>query len=221
MPGENMANVKKGDLVKLDYTGRMAKTGQVFDTTDEAIAKKAGIWESSSLYGPKHALFGSGAIIQGMEEAVLQAQLGKAEDFAIEPKKAFGERSSELVRLIPEKEFHKQQVQPAPGMILTLDGAIARVKSVTSGRVVIDYNHPLAGEQVIYSIKVHEVITDDKKKIEAILSANALAGDIAQSSGAGNGGAFTVTLKGVPSEKFEAAKRTISAVVPGTEVKSG
>ena len=214
-----MANVKKGDLVKLEYTGRMAKTGQIFDTTDEAIAKKAGIWESSSLYGPKHALFGSGAIIPGMEEAVLQAQLGKAEDFVIEPKKAFGERDTELVRLIPEKEFRKQDVQPVPGMILTLDGAIARVKSVTSGRVVIDYNHPLAGEQVIYSIKVHEVITDDKKKIEAILSANALAGDIAQSASAGNGGKFTVTLKGVPAEKFEAAKRTISAVVPGTEVK--
>ena len=215
-----MANVKKGDLVKLEYTGRMAKTGQIFDTTDEAIAKQAGIWESSSIYGPKHALFGSGAIIPGMEEAVLQSQLGKSEDFAIEPKLAFGERSSELVRLIPEKEFRKQSVQPAPGMIVTLDGAIARVKSVTSGRVVIDYNHPLAGEQVIYSIKVHEVITDDKKKIEAILSANSLSGDISQAPGAGNGGKFTVTLKGVPSEKLEAAKRTIAAVVPGAEVKS-
>ncbi len=215
-----MANVKKGDLVKLDYTGRMAKTGQIFDTTDEAIAKKAGIWESSSIYGPKHALFGSGAIIPGMEEAILQSQLGKSEDFAIEPQKAFGERSSELVRLIPEKEFAKQQVQPQPGMILSLDNAIARVKSVTSGRVVIDYNHPLAGEQVIYSIKVHEVITDDKKKIEAILSSNSLAGDIAQAPGAGNNGKFTVTLKGVPSEKFEAAARTIAAVVPGTEIKS-
>jgi FKBP-type peptidyl-prolyl cis-trans isomerase SlyD len=215
-----MANVKKGDLVKLEYTGRLAKTGQVFDTTDESIAKKAGIWESSSIYGPKHALFGSGAIIPGMEEAVLQSQLGKSEDFVIEPKKAFGQREPDLVRLIPEKEFHKQSVQPAPGMILTLDGAIARVKSVTSGRVVIDYNHPLAGEQVVYSIKVMEVITDDRKKIEAILSANALSGDISPAAGAGSGGKFTVTLKGVPSEKFEAAKRTISAVVPGTEVKS-
>ena len=215
-----MANVKKGDLVKLDYTGRMAKTGQIFDTTDEAIAKKAGIWESSAIYGPKHALFGSGAIIPGMEEAIIQSQLGKTEDFAIEPQKAFGERSGELVRLIPEKEFAKQQVQPQPGMILSLDNAIARVKSVTSGRVVIDYNHPLAGEQVIYSIKVHEVITDDKKKIEAILSSNSLAGDIAQAPGAGSNGKFTVTLKGVPAEKFEAAARTIAAVVPGTEVKS-
>ena len=214
--GENMANVKKGDLVKLEYTGRLVKTGQIFDTTDEAIAKQAGIWESSAIYGPKHALFGSGAIIPGMEDAVLHSQLGKSEDFVIEPKQAFGERDNELVRMIAEKEFRKQQVQPAPGMLLTLDGAIARVKSVTSGRVVIDYNHPLAGEQVVYSIQVHEVITDDKKKIEAILSSNSLAGDISQ----GNGRALTVTLKGVPAEKLEAARRTISAVVPGTEVKS-
>ncbi|MFA5930476.1 MAG: peptidylprolyl isomerase [Candidatus Micrarchaeia archaeon] len=212
-----MANVKKGDLVKLEYTGRLAKTGQVFDTTDESIAKKAGIWESSAIYGPKHALFGSGAIIPGMEEAVLQSQIGKTEDFVIEPKQAFGERDNELVRMIPEKEFFKNQVRPSQGMVVTLDGAIARVKSVTSGRVVIDYNHPLAGEQVVYSIRVHEVITDDKRKIEAILSANALAGDIAQ----GQGGKFTITLKGVPSEKLEAARRTISAVVPGAEVKSG
>ncbi len=213
-----MANVKKGDLVKLDYTGRLAKNGQVFDTTDESIARQAGIWESSSIYGPKHALFGSGAIIQGMEEAVLQSQIGKSEDFAIEPKKAFGKREADLVRMMPEKEFRKQQVQPIVGMLLTLDGAIARVKSVTSGRVVIDYNHPLAGERVIYSIKVHEVITDDRKKIEAVLSSNALSGEISQA--AGNGGKFTVTLKGVPAEKLESAKRTIEAVAPGTEVKS-
>ena len=211
-----MANAKKGDLVKLEYTGRLAKTGQIFDTTDEAIAKQKGIWESSGTYGPKHALFGSGAIIPGMEEAVLQSQLGKTEDFVIEPKKAFGERDSALVRMIAEKEFFKQQVQPQPGMIVTLDGAIARVKSVTSGRVVIDYNHPLAGENVVYSIKVHEIITDDRKKIEAILSSNALSGDIAQ----GASGKFTVILKGVPAEKLEAARRTISTVVPGTEVKS-
>ena len=211
-----MANVKKGDLVKMEYTGRLASTGAVFDTTDESVARKAGIWESSNSYGPKHALFGTGAIIEGMEEAILACQVGKGEDFAIGPKKAFGERDNSLVRMIPEKEFHKQQVRPAPGMIVSLDGTIARVKSVTSGRVVIDYNHPLAGEQVIYSIKVHEIISDSKKKLEAVLSSNSLQGDIAQN----NGGALAVTLKGLQPEKFESAKRTIQSVVPGTEVKS-
>ena len=121
-----MANVKKGDLVKMEYTGRLASTGAVFDTTDESVARKAGIWESSNSYGPKHALFGTGAIIEGMEEAILACQVGKGEDFAIGPKKAFGERDNSLVRMIPEKEFLKQQVRPAPGMIVSLVGTIAR-----------------------------------------------------------------------------------------------
>lgn len=211
-----MASVKKGDVVRLEYTGRMAKTGQAFDTTDEAIAKQYGLWESSAIYGPRYAVFGSGTIIPGMEEAILQCQVGKGEDFAIEPKKAFGERDSELVRMIAEKEFHKNQVRPAPGMMVTLDGAIARVKSVTSGRVVVDFNHPLAGEQVIYSIKVHEVICDDARRAEALLSSLGVKGTVSSSAGK-----IIVTLeKGTDAQKAESAKRTIAAVVPSAEVKS-
>ncbi|MFA6214329.1 MAG: peptidylprolyl isomerase [Candidatus Micrarchaeia archaeon] len=212
-----MANAKKGDLVKLEYTGRLASTGQVFDTTDEGVAKKAGIWESSAIYGPKHALFGSGAIIAGMEEAILQSQPGKGEDFVIEPEKAFGQREPDLVRMMPEKEFKKQDVRPSAGMVVSLDNALARVKSVTSGRVMVDFNHPLAGESVVYSIKVHEVITDDRKKIEAILSSNRLTGDISQDAK----GKFTVALKGADKDKADGVARILSSVVPGTEIKSG
>lgn len=210
-----MASVKKGDIVKLDYTGRMAKTGQIFDTTDEAIAKQAGLWESSSSYGPKFAVFGSGTIIPGMEEAILQCQVGRGEDFLIEPKKAFGEKDQGLMRMIAEKEFHKNEVRPMPGMIVSMDNALARVKSVTSGRVVIDFNHPLAGEQVVYSIKVHEIITDDARRAEALLASLGVKGKVSAT-----GGKISVALeKGTPKEKADAAKNTISAVVAKAEVK--
>ncbi len=212
-----MANAKKGDIVKLEYTGRTAKTSQIFDTTDESIAKKAGIWESSGTYGPKYAVFGSGAIISGMEEAILKSPIGKSEDFAIEPGKAFGERDNALVRMIAEKEFHKNEVRPAPGMMVTLDGAIARVKSVTSGRVVLDFNHPLAGERVVYSIKVHEVISDDAKRAEALLASLGVKGTVSS-----EGGKLIVTLdKATDAKKAESAKRTIAAVVETAEVKEG
>lgn len=212
-----MANVKKGDVVRLEYTGRMAKTGQVFDTTDESIARKAGIWESSEIYGPKYAVFGFGTIMKGMEEAIGQSQIGKGEDFVIEPEKAFGKRENALVRMIAEKEFHKNNVQPQAGMTVTLDGAIARVKSVTSGRVVIDFNHPLAGERVIYSVKLHEVITDDAKRAEALLASLGVKGRVSAVAGA-----TVVTLeKGADAKKAEAAKRTITAVVSGAQVREG
>jgi FKBP-type peptidyl-prolyl cis-trans isomerase SlyD len=212
-----MASVKKGDVVRLEYTGRMLKTGQVFDTTDESIAKKAGIWEPSEIYGPKRAVFGFGTIMPGMEEAILQSQLGKGEDFVIEPEKAFGARESALVRLISEKEFHKNNVKPLAGMMVTLDGAIARIKSVTSGRVVLDFNHPLAGERVIYSVRVHEIISDDARRAEALLASLGVKGKVSVVAG----GILVLLENGTDAKKAEAAKRTIKAVVEGAEVKQG
>ena len=47
-----MVNVKKGDFVRLEYVGRVEGSGMIFDTTDESIARKAGIYEPSAMYGP-------------------------------------------------------------------------------------------------------------------------------------------------------------------------
>jgi FKBP-type peptidyl-prolyl cis-trans isomerase SlyD len=210
-----MVNAKKGDIVRLEYTGRLAKDDSVFDTTDEATAKKAGLHEGSYAYGPRYAVFGSGMMIPGMEEAILQSQVGKGEDFLIEPKKAFGEKDPNLIRMIAEKEFHKNSVRPLPGMTVTLDDALARVKSVTSGRVVVDFNHPLCGENVVYTIKVHEIITDDAKRAEALLSSLGVKGAVNS-----DGGKISVSLgKSTTPEKAETAKRAIESVVAGAKVR--
>lgn len=208
-----MVDVKKGDLVRMEYTGRVASTGQVFDTTDGLLAREAGIFEKSESYGPKLALFGQNAIMRGMEEAIASSQIGKKEEFLISPDKAFGNKQPELTRVLSEKEFAKQGVQPIQGMLVTLDGKPARIKSVTSGRVVVDFNHPLAGESVLYSLKVIEVIPDPGKKIGAILGSVGIAAGVSQP-----GGKFSISFsKSDPPEKVEAAKRAISAAVPGAE----
>ena len=122
----------------------------------------------------------------------------------------FAKPENKVINMMPEREFLKQNVAPSPGTVVSLDGALARVKSVTSGRVVVDYNHPLAGEQVVYSIKVHEIITDGRKKIEAILSSNALKGDIAQ----GDGGALAVRC-GRQGGQRRRDNRKIPGIYPG------
>jgi FKBP-type peptidyl-prolyl cis-trans isomerase 2 len=211
-----MADVKKGDMVRIDYTGSLVSTGEIFETSDEAVARKAGIFEPTAIYGPKLALFGSGSVMAGLEEAILSSQPGKRENFVVNAEKGFGQRIPGLVRVVPAKDFAKQGFAPAPGMVLTLDGVLARIKSVESGRVVVDFNHPLAGESLLYSLKVLEVISDDKKKIEAILSSLSLPAEVLK-----KGGNHHVLFgKSAPQEKIEAAKRAISAAVPGTEFKS-
>jgi len=208
-----MVLAKKGDLVRLEYTGRVASTGAVFETTDESLARQAGIYEEGALYRPKLAIFGSDNIIRGMEEAIVASPVGKSGEFLISPDKAFGKRLPELVRMVPEKEFARQNVKPAPGMLVTLDGVAARIKSVTSGRVVVDFNHPLAGESVLYTLKVHEVISEPRKKIEAILGEFGIPAKIEE-----RGGRFLVILpSGEAKEKLEAAKQAILASVQNAE----
>ncbi|VVB98817.1 Putative FKBP-type peptidyl-prolyl cis-trans isomerase [uncultured archaeon] len=207
-----MVSAKKGDLVRMEYTGKVAATGMVFDTTDESIAKKSGIWEQSTVYGPKLAVFGSKTIIPGIEEAILSSQLGKSAEFTIGADKAFGEKIPSLIRMMPEREFAKQGVRPVMGMVLALDGMPAMVKSITSGRVVVDFNHPLSGESVHYTLKVTEVISDEKKKLEALLAAAGVKGAVSE-----KGGKLEISIeKPVDKGKLEQAKRLIAAIVPGT-----
>lgn len=213
-----MVEVKQGDLVRMEYTGKVASTGIIFDTTSEETAKKAGIFDPSAQYGAKLTVFGAASMVEGMEEAIVTSKLGQTEEFTIPSEKAFGSRRPDFVRMLPEKEFLRQQVRPEIGMVISLDGALAKVKSITSGRVVVDYNHPLAGESVTYSLKVTEIISAPKKKAEAVLASLGLS---ASSKVLETGGKLKIEIgKGADAKKADMARKTILALVPGTEFAS-
>lgn len=210
-----MAN--KGDVVLLEYSGRLATDGSIFDTTDEGEARTAGIFEADTHYGPKTAVFGTRTIMPGIEEAILSLQLGERKEFSIPAKKAFGDRNPNLVRMLPEKEFAAARVKPIPGMAVTLDGVLARVKSVTSGRVVVDFNHPLAGEDLVYSLQVNQVIHDEQKKIEAIIASFRLSGKVVK-----DGERFKVTIApGSPKGAVDACRQTLNLILAETQVNEG
>ena len=210
-----MVQAKKGDLVRIEYTGKLASNGSVFETTDAKLARDIGIFQEKNTYGPKLAAFGTNTIMVGLEEAILSSTLGKEEEFSISPEKAFGEKMPDLVRMMSERDFAEQQVRPVPGTILVLDGKLAKIKSASSGRVVVDFNHPLAGEQVRYNLKVNEVITEPEKKIKALLLSLAVKGEVS-----GNGKGFTVAFgKSEDGIRVQAAKSAIGVIVPGTTFK--
>ena len=210
-----MAAVKKGDVVVLEYTGRLASSGAVFDTTDEGAARLAGIYDQNAQYGPKVAVFGVRAMIPGIEGAVAAGEVGRQSTITLPPEKAFGSRENALVRMLPEKEFARQGIRPETGMVVKLDGVLARVKSITSGRVVVDFNHPLAGETVVYDVKVNEVISDGQKKVEAILSSFRLSAKVQK-----DGELFKITTApGSPKAAVDAARRTINMVLAQAEVE--
>ncbi len=163
-----MVKLSAGDLVRIQYTGRLAGDQSIFETTDEQIAKAIGIWSTASAYGPRLVLYGRGAMIAGIEEALQTMAPGESREFHIPESKAFGQRFAELVRVMPQKEFLRHGLAPQPNLVVSIDGVPAIVKSVSSGRVMLDFNHSLAGQELIYHLQLLEVITEPAAKAKAL-----------------------------------------------------
>jgi FKBP-type peptidyl-prolyl cis-trans isomerase 2 len=159
--------MEKEDFVLVDYVGRL-ESGEIFDLTNEEVAKQEKIYNEKARYAPVSVIIGAGLIVPGLENALLDMNVGERKTIEIEPKDAFGERKAELVRTVAEKEFGGQ-VTPKPGMIVDFANTRGRIQSVANGRVRVDFNHPLAGKRLKYDIAVLEQISDTKRQVDAIL----------------------------------------------------
>ena len=67
------------------------------------------------------------------------------------------------------KEFKKQNIKPFVGMPLSLDGQHGIVRTVDGGRVRVDFNHELAGKDIIYEIEIVDTIDDNVEKIKGLI----------------------------------------------------
>ncbi|MFH0836423.1 MAG: peptidylprolyl isomerase [Candidatus Micrarchaeota archaeon] len=159
--------VKDGSFVKLEYTGK-TKEGLVFDTTSEADAKKSGVNTRNTAFGPVLIVAGKHHVLKGLDEALLNAQIGKQQTINLPAEKAFGKRNPELVRVVPESVFRAQGITPVAGLVVELDGRRARIQSASGGRVRVDFNHELAGQDVEYSFKVLEELTEANEILSAL-----------------------------------------------------
>jgi len=160
--------MEKNDFVRIEYIGRIKETGELFDTTSEEVAKKEGAFNPNVKYGPAPVIVGRNKIIKGVDDALLNMKVGDKKTIEIEPERGFGKRKPELIKLVPVSEFKKQNINPVPGMPITMNNIRGRILSVNSGRVKMDFNHPLAGKNLIYEIEVKEKIDDKKGKVKAI-----------------------------------------------------
>lgn len=168
--------IAAGDFVRVEYTGRQGSTGAVFDTTDAGKAKEAKIYDEKYSYGPALVVVGKGMVMKGLDEALAGMSVGEGKTVELPPEKAFGLRNPKLIRVLPLSEFRKRDINPYPGMVVDLDGTGALVRSVTSGRVMVDMNHSFAGERITYDVKITEKLATAEAKVAALLESNGLKG---------------------------------------------
>ena len=161
--------IENGDFVKVNFTGKIEETGDVFDTTYEDIAKEAGIDDQNKEYTPIPIVVGGKHLLPAIDEAIVGMEPGDEKEVKVDPEHGFGERDSSLITLIPMREFKKQNMKPFPGMRIQAEGQTGKVLTVSGGRVKVDFNHELAGKHLVYDVKVEDVIDNDEDKVKSMV----------------------------------------------------
>lgn len=159
--------MENGDLVLVDYIGR-TDNGEIFDLTDEETAKEEGMYQEDVDYSPVAVLIGENYVIPGFEDEVKELEVGDEKEFSVKPEEGYGERDPEQIETYPEKEFERQDVRASVGDEIMIGRRRGRIISKGSGRVRVDFNHPLAGKKLDYWVKVVEKVEDDEEKARKI-----------------------------------------------------
>ncbi len=159
----------KGSLLLVDYTATVKDTNEVIDTTSEEEAKKHNIHDPNRVYEPRLVSVGDGWVLKGFDEALLNANLNEEITVDIQPEKAFGVRDPNKVRLIPLRKLGEKADEVNVGDMIEIDNRVGIIRSISSGRVQIDFNHRLAGRTITYRFKVLKMLEDDMEKVTALI----------------------------------------------------
>lgn len=138
-----MAQAKQGDQVKVHYTGRLTD-GTVFDSSRERE--------------PLEFEVGGAGLIPGFSNGVVGMDVGDEKTVTIEPADGYGERHEEMVREVPLDALPEGVKQGDPLSAQTEHGPIqVWVKEIDGDKAVIDGNHPLAGQTLVFEIEMVEI----------------------------------------------------------------
>lgn len=157
--------INDGDFIRLSYTGRAGEN--VFDTTDEDEAKKAGIHSQSATYGPVTICVGQKHVILGLDEELSGKEAGEKGSVTVTPEKAFGERDPKRVKSFPKSQFKEK---PVRGMPVRLDEeGEGTVVDVIGSKVIVDFNAPLAGQTLTYDYTIEEMVTEPLDQLRGLV----------------------------------------------------
>src|SRR4030065_1048983 len=161
--------LQKGDFILIENTAKVKETNEVFDTTNEETAKKEHLHKEDETTEPKLIVIGEGWMLKTLDETFPTMKLNKATTVEISPDKAFGSRDPEKVKRVPLKQLLAKGINPAIGMRIEYGGKNASIRSIGAGRVLLDFNLPLAGKTLVYDVTVQKKLAAKEDKMAALI----------------------------------------------------
>ena len=142
-----MAQVKTGDKVRVHYHGKLT-TGETFD--------------SSSGREPLEFEVGSGMVIKGFDDGVTGMSVGEKKTVTIPVDQAYGPRSTDMLIEMPKDRFPKEMEIEVGMPLMMSDGAGHNhqvvVAEIKEDAVILDANHPLAGQDLVFDLELVEIV---------------------------------------------------------------
>jgi len=172
-----MAKAKTGDKVKVHYTGTL-EDGSVFDSSESSpeqsedhscccgsskeVNDGCGCGCGSQSTEPMEFVIGAGQLIPKFEAAVIGLEPGESVTVSIPADDAYGQRAEEMVAVIERSEI-PADIKPEPGHqmeVILEDGSPmpVLVTEVTDTSITLDGNHPLAGRDLTFAIRLVEIL---------------------------------------------------------------
>lgn len=163
-----MIMIGEKDFVLINFVGRIKSSGKVFDLTDKKIAEAENINQENVKFAPILVIPSSNYVLKAVASSLLNRNVGEKYTLEVPADNAFGKFDPKLVKTFGMGSFREAGVNPSVGDVLMLDNKIATVLSVSGGRVMVSFNNPLAGKDLVYEIEIVKTISDTKEQCAAI-----------------------------------------------------
>jgi FKBP-type peptidyl-prolyl cis-trans isomerase SlyD len=164
---EEATGLQEGDFIRLAYTARTAEGSQLVDTTDPDVAEEEGVGDQGT-FEPRVISLGSGHLFESVEQAVVGKEAGETGSITIPALEAFGEYDESEVETVAASKIDEDDRYP--GARLQIDGQQGTLETIIGGRARVDFNHPLAGEDIEYEFEVVDVVDDELERADGLLS---------------------------------------------------
>ncbi|WP_267639731.1 FKBP-type peptidyl-prolyl cis-trans isomerase [Haloarchaeobius amylolyticus] len=159
--------LQDGDFIKLEYTARTKESDQLVDTTDPEVAEEEGVDDEGRPFEPRVIVLGEGHMFAAVEDELRGKEVGDSGHVTIPAAEAFGEYDDSQVRTVSAEKIPEDSRRP--GAQVQIDGEQGFINTIIGGRARVDFNHPLAGEDLEYDYEIAEVVEDSVEKAQGLM----------------------------------------------------
>jgi len=160
--------LQDGDFVELDYTLRTTDDDDVIDTTHESVAEEAGIADEENRdFTPRTIIVGDGHVFESVDESLRGSEVGDSDSVTVSPEEGFGDYDPEEVQTVSADKIPEDDRYP--GATVQIDRQQGHIETIIGGRARVNFNHPLAGEELEYDYEIAAVVDDREQQAEGIL----------------------------------------------------